>query len=114
MRFSHPSSFTGRAIDLPLSTVLTGLLLCAELARGAEPVNPNRSAPGDKPAATNSIDKAADWKPLFDGKTLRGWKVTDFAGHGEVTVEPNIRSDPKTAGAPAMVFDMGAVLTGVT
>ena len=24
---------------------------------------------------------------MFDGKTLRGWKETDFAGRGEVTVE---------------------------
>lgn len=26
-------------------------------------------------------------KSLFDGKTLAGWKVTDFAGHGEVNVK---------------------------
>ena len=26
---------------------------------------------------------------LFDGKTLRGWKVADFAGHGEVSVTNN-------------------------
>ncbi len=25
--------------------------------------------------------------PLFDGKTLSGWTVTDFAGHGEVVVD---------------------------
>ena len=25
-----------------------------------------------------------DWVSLFDGKTLKGWTVTDFAGHGEV------------------------------
>jgi len=27
------------------------------------------------------------WIPLFDGKTLTGWKMTDFGGHGEVKVE---------------------------
>ena len=27
------------------------------------------------------------WISLFDGKTLAGWKLTDFGGHGEVTVE---------------------------
>lgn len=26
-------------------------------------------------------------KPLFDGRTLTGWKITDFAGHGEVRVD---------------------------
>jgi hypothetical protein len=24
------------------------------------------------------------WQPMFDGKTLAGWRETDFAGHGEV------------------------------
>jgi Domain of Unknown Function (DUF1080) len=27
------------------------------------------------------------WKPLFDGKTLSGWKETPFTRHGTVTVE---------------------------
>ena len=29
----------------------------------------------------------AEWKPIFDGKTLDGWKVTAFGGGGEVTVK---------------------------
>ena len=40
------------------------------------------------------------WKPLFDGKTLKGWKVTDFAGHGDVECESGMiileRGDPFT------------------
>jgi hypothetical protein len=70
----------------------------------------------DKPAAasTNSLDKALDWKPLFDGKTLKGWKATDFAGHAEVTVDPSFKPDPKASASPAMILEMGAVLTGVT
>lgn len=35
----------------------------------------------DKPAAK---DKAPEWKALFDGKTLTGWKVPNFAGVGVV------------------------------
>ena len=31
--------------------------------------------------------KAEDWKPLFDGKSLKGWKTTDFAGHAVPKVE---------------------------
>lgn len=27
---------------------------------------------------------AGEWKPLFDGKSLAGWEVTPFAGHGDV------------------------------
>jgi len=28
----------------------------------------------------------AGWKPLFDGKSLQGWRETDFSGHGKVTL----------------------------
>src|SRR6266536_1927801 len=31
--------------------------------------------------------RGADWQSLFDGKTLKGWKITDFAGGGEVKIE---------------------------
>lgn len=30
--------------------------------------------------------KAAEWMPLFDGKSLEGWKRTPFTGQGEVKV----------------------------
>jgi hypothetical protein len=42
------------------------------------------------------------WKPMFDGKTLAGWRVTDFAGHGAARCEQGL-----------MVLDMGAILSGV-
>lgn len=28
-----------------------------------------------------------EWKPIFDGKTLTGWKAADFGGGGEVSVK---------------------------
>ncbi len=31
--------------------------------------------------------KGAEWTPLFDGKTLTGWKNPGFGGQGEVTAE---------------------------
>lgn len=48
---------------------------------------------------------AATAKPitLFDGKTLAGWKVTDFGGQGEVTVEGG-----------KIVLEMGNNMTGIT
>ena len=58
-----------------------------------------------KPAAlsTNAPSlKAPGWKSMFDGKTLTGWKITDFAGRGEVKVQ-----DGK------LLLDMG-YMTGVT
>jgi sugar phosphate isomerase/epimerase len=39
---------------------------------------------------------------LFDGKTLKNWKVTDFAGHGDVSVEKG-----------TIVMEAGNDLTGV-
>ncbi len=43
-------------------------------------------------------------KSLFDGKSLAGWKVTDFAGHGEVVVKDG-----------QIILEMGpADLTGIT
>ena len=43
----------------------------------------------DRKAAVSGDEKAVDkdgWKPLFNGKDLEGWKVTEFGGQGEVTV----------------------------
>ncbi|MBI3852232.1 MAG: DUF1080 domain-containing protein [Verrucomicrobia bacterium] len=42
------------------------------------------------------------WKSLFDGKTLTGWSVTDFGGHGDAYCE-----------AGTLVLGTGAALTGV-
>lgn len=30
---------------------------------------------------------ASEWRPMFDGKSLTGWKETQFTNHGEVRVE---------------------------
>ena len=46
--------------------------------------------------------KAAEWTPLFDGKTLAGWKAPGFSGQGEVTVADG-----------RMVLDMGSDITGM-
>ncbi|MCE9608257.1 MAG: DUF1080 domain-containing protein [Planctomycetia bacterium] len=53
-------------------------------------------------------DKSTDavvGKPasLFDGKTLTGWKITEFGGQGDVTV-----ADGK------IVLEMGSNMTGIT
>ena len=54
---------------------------------------------GPKTAAVAGSEQLTQ---LFDGKTLRGWQITDFAGHGEVKVE-----DGK------LILESG-VMTGVT
>lgn len=40
---------------------------------------------------------------LFDGRTLAGWKVTDFGGQGEVRVEDG-----------QLILEFGSPMTGVT
>ncbi len=61
-----------------------------------------------KPAATQQRSKHKTaarnaWKPLFDGKTLKDWKITNFGGEGEVVVEKGV-----------IVMGMGSSMTGIT
>src|SRR5438067_5392908 len=46
---------------------------------------------------------AGGGQSLFDGNTLAGWKVTDFGGEGEVTVEDG-----------QIIMRMGQPLTGIS
>jgi 3-keto-disaccharide hydrolase len=104
------NAYSPRPLSPPARWALAASLgLCALLI---SPV----SLAAEKPAAASPAtpEKSADWKPLFDGKTLKGWQVTDFAGHAEVTVDPKFKPDRKAPAAPALIFDMGAVLTGLT
>ena len=47
--------------------------------------------------------KSGEWRSMFDGKTLEGWRETAFTQHGKARVE-----DGKIVLAP------GAPMTGVT
>jgi hypothetical protein len=38
-------------------------------------------------AVTRAPAAEAEWKPIFDGKTMEGWKVTEFGGSGGVHVQ---------------------------
>jgi hypothetical protein len=92
--------------------VLGASLLTTAVCTGAE--SETKAKRKAEPASPPPSETATDWKPLFDGKSLKGWKVTDFAGHGEVTVDLNFRTNATAKGAPAMILDMGAALTGIT
>lgn len=43
-----------------------------------------------------------DWQPLFDGKSLRGWRITKFDGSGKVEVQDGL-----------MVLGTGDPFTGI-
>ncbi|MDB6026688.1 MAG: hypothetical protein JWM68_2911 [Verrucomicrobiales bacterium] len=57
--------------------------------------------------ATNKVNAPSvntnSWQSLFDGKTLAGWKVTNFGGAGEVHAEKG-----------EIKLDMGGELTGIS
>lgn len=111
----------GVAMSLPYgcsrSTTCTG---CAPMVPAATaPVTPapsNAAVPTPPAPATVAATKPTDeapyfdlsplpgegWQSLFDGKSLAGWSVTEFAGHGEVAVRDG-----------QLVLGMGAILTGV-
>jgi len=69
---------------LATTMIVLGGRLAGEAA-GAEPTEPG------------------DWKPLFDGKTLAGWKATEFGGEGGVAVKNG-----------ELVIEKGASMTGIT
>jgi hypothetical protein len=57
-----------------------------------------------QPPAAKAADKDKDgWKKLFDGKSLTGWKSSDFFGSGMVAVKDG-----------AIVMETGSSMTGIT
>lgn len=61
-------------------------------------------AEGTATAKTPDVKK--DWKPLFNGKDLDGWKVTNFGGEGAVKVEGKDNEE--------IVIYEGVDLSGIT
>jgi hypothetical protein len=52
---------------------------------------------------------AAEWRPLFDGRSLSGWSRSGFDAEGAVRVE-----NPFRDGRAAIVMEAGAYLSGIT
>ncbi len=80
------------------TALLTSLLVlagCAAPESGGQP-KAEKAAPTSSAAVTlapkagkpagKPFPDTKDWVNLFDGKTLTGWTITDFAGRGEVRV----------------------------
>ncbi len=68
----------------------------AEPPAGPAEILANAPAPPGTPRA------GAGWAPRLDGKTLTGWKATDFAGRGEVECTNGL-----------VVLNMGDPFTGI-
>jgi hypothetical protein len=96
-----------------ISIILAGCVSePAKQARQSIP-DPKPAAPvAATNAATDNLKAAAaqpsqpfdgeGWVPFFDGKTLTGWRETDFAGHGTVECESGL-----------IVLNTGDPLTGI-
>jgi hypothetical protein len=97
-----PYAWVWQSPAVPLA--LAGLL--AVVAPGPSRPLSGQEKPPAEPTVTDrdaSKENKPEWKPLFDGKTLEGWKVTDFGGQGAVEVEDG-----------SIVLGMGSPLTGIT
>jgi hypothetical protein len=73
-------------------SIVTVLALAAEAAAQSPPPKPDAKQPA-----------GAGARELFDGKTLKNWKTTEFGGEGEVYVKDG-----------TIVMEMGADMTGIT
>jgi len=76
-------------------TRLAALVLAAGLLAGGEVLAEPAAKPPEK-------DKA-EWKSLFDGKSLEGWKATDFLNAGKVSVKDGL-----------VLMEAGKPMTGIT
>lgn len=98
---------------------LFAVLVISALLSGCASKDPKPAAPAQplaesnaKPSGSNQLKQAAaqapapfegaGWHSMFDGRTLAGWRATDFAGHGEVACESGL-----------LVLNMGDPFTGV-
>jgi len=70
-----PAAFSASALDWDF----------AASACGQEPADPKAATPS-APANEPKKEDKDEWVALFDGKSLEGWKETDFAGQGTVEV----------------------------
>lgn len=106
----HRSSASARPLPRPFLTVLGPLVAVIALAISGTHTRDSlllaEEPPADGVAKTKAKEGAkdeADWKPLFDGKTLAGWKSTNFGGEGEIEIKEG-----------QLILHQGGPLTGVT
>ena len=68
------------------------------------PTTPAATPPaGATPVAETPSAKQPEWQALFDGKSLKNWKSTEFGGEGEVEVKDG-----------QIVLNFGSDMTGIT
>ena len=96
---SHPVS---RSIDRGIVTLIL-IALFALYAAGAQGQSSRTAPPAAGPAGKPAPETDEGWEPLFDGKTLTGWKLTEFGGRGAVEVKDG-----------RIMLSAGSDLTGIS
>jgi hypothetical protein len=104
-----PNGVATLSVAIIAISALVGLTGCAGKAKpetkaAAAPAKTNSYEAILKKAAAEPMApvEGTGWNSMFDGRTLAGWKETDFSGKGQVSCESGL-----------MVLDAGNSLTGV-
>jgi hypothetical protein len=85
---------------MPIRTLLVIIGLClGGCARNSDAPVKEKT----KPTTSPTTKPVAEWRPLFDGKTLANWKTAEFGAHGDPFVKDG-----------AIVLPVGDPMTGVT
>jgi len=95
-----PSRVPARGHNRPLFVwvaLISATLLLTESAISSD------KKPAPKAAAPAAEKNADGWISLFDGKTLKGWKKSDFGGDGKIEVKDG-----------TIVLGVGGSMTGIT
>lgn len=77
------------------------------LARMTALIDSIQAKAAQRATAAPQEARRPQWIQLFDGKSLAGWKQTEFTGGAQVHVDPAFRG-----GDPAIVVDNGSTLSG--
>jgi len=83
-----------------ISNIASGRIAVIVVAAAALSLGPATCQAADDKKETGDKD---GWHSLFDGESLKGWKLADFAGHGDVEVKDG-----------QLLIGVGIDLTGVT
>ena len=77
--------FLGACASKPAKPPLAPSISSAESNAQPWPTRPSLDEILKQAAAKPPLPfEGEGWQPMFDGKTLTGWRETDFAGHGEI------------------------------
>lgn len=86
------TSFTDRVSRRTRERVRPVILFGVVLLLGSVVIPADAAADEAEAEAKNggtehAVDTGGEWKSMFDGKTIDGWKEAEFTGRGEVTVQ---------------------------